>query len=229
MNSSMEIDNLDTFVAKTCYSDRSFRMCKAIDASWHRTCMHHVPLPGSAGPQRPWRTAGQHAQSYDWSCSASWPDRNHRTGLIIRSNGNAAAWRSHADDNTMSASYGCVLHESREPNRLLRYTQMTPSSAHRIREVFTFSRFQNSPPRPPTHRGALGPRGAPPGSAPMRYLRTHAVHGMAGRQGRRQIGGRGTPRLGLRVFHVFTFSRVEFWVNVSRLFPPAIDRPTEEP
>ena len=29
--------------------------------------------------------------------------------------------------------------------------------------------------------------------------------------------------------HVFTFSRVEFWVNVSRLSPPAIDRPTEEP
>ena len=28
---------------------------------------------------------------------------------------------------------------------------------------------------------------------------------------------------------VFTFSRVEFWVNVSRLSPPAIDRPTEEP
>ena len=31
------------------------------------------------------------------------------------------------------------------------------------------------------------------------------------------------------IFHVFTFSRVEFWVNVSRLPPPAIDRPTEEP
>ena len=31
------------------------------------------------------------------------------------------------------------------------------------------------------------------------------------------------------VSHVFTFSRVEIWVNVSRLSPPAIDRPTEEP
>ena len=33
------------------------------------------------------------------------------TGLIIRSNGNAAAWRPHADDNMMSASCVCVLHD----------------------------------------------------------------------------------------------------------------------
>ena len=41
----------------------------------------------------------------------------------------------------------------------------------------------------PTHRGALGLRGAPPGSAPMRYLRTHAGQGRADRQDRGQ-GGR---------------------------------------
>ena len=38
-------------------------------------------------------------------------------------------------------------------------------------------------------------RGAPPGSAPMHYLRTHVRQGSADRQGRRQTGGRGTPRL----------------------------------
>ena len=38
-------------------------------------------------------------------------------------------------------------------------------------------------------------RGAPPGSAPMHYLRTHAGQGRADRQDRRQTGGRGTPRL----------------------------------
>ena len=40
-------------------------------------------------------------------------------------------------------------------------------------------------------------RGAPPGSAPMHYLRTHARQGSADRQDRRQTGGRGTPRLSL--------------------------------
>ena len=40
-------------------------------------------------------------------------------------------------------------------------------------------------------------RGAPPGSAPMHYLRTHAGQGSADRQGRWQTGGRGTPRLSL--------------------------------
>ena len=39
---------------------------------------------------------------------------------------------------------------------------------------------------------------------------------------------RARPEGGCEVL-VFTFSRVEYWVNVSRLSPPAIDRPTEEP
>ena len=40
-------------------------------------------------------------------------------------------------------------------------------------------------------------RGAPPGSAPMHYLRTHAGQGMADRQDRWQTGGRHSPRLTL--------------------------------
>ena len=40
-------------------------------------------------------------------------------------------------------------------------------------------------------------RGAPPGSAPMHYLRTQAGQGRADRQDRGQTGGRGNPRLGL--------------------------------
>ena len=43
-----------------------------------------------------------------------------------------------------------------------------------------------------THRGALGLRGVPPGSAPMHFLRTHAEQGarkgMADRQGRLRKG-----------------------------------------
>ena len=68
--------------------------------------------------------------------------------------------------------------------------------------VFTFSRvdfwvtFRDSPPQPSIdpQRSLRSERGTPR-SAPMHYLRTHAIQGMADRQGRRQTSGRRTPRL----------------------------------
>ena len=68
-----------------------------------------------------------------------------------------------------------------------------------------FSRLENwvnvfflicdSPPRPPTHRGALGPRGATPGPRSCTTFGPMQDRGMADRQDRWQTGGRRTPRL----------------------------------
>ena len=49
-----------------------------------------------------------------------------------------------------------------------------------------------------------------------------------------KVGGKYGPDLFVWIIMgdallVFTFSRLENWVNVSRLSPPAIDRPAEEP
>ena len=61
-------------------------------------------------------------------------------------------------------------------------------------------RFATLPPsHRSTHRGALGLRGAAPGSALMQYLRTHAGQGRAVRQGRWQ-GGRQKALLQYPVF-----------------------------
>ena len=173
------------------------------------------PTAGRAPAKRDWRETGK------WGARHALPARQETT------------WRQ--------ALYALVAARvSRRPGKGRATLPMDPAAMVMERtavgsfpplSTWARSRLENwvnvlrlSPLATDTQRGLRSERGTP------RFC-AHALPSDPCKTGHGRQAGQAADR---RKRHsqadlFFTFSRVEYWVNVSRLSPPAIDRPTEEP